>query len=139
MHFDSDCGILKAMLYLNDEVTEKSGPFAYVTGTHKSRRAFWHRLSGQAMPYAEITQDSPQSRQLFMRLPSVLRNTSHYGDDLIPGEELERAHVDGAERFVTKNTNFILFVTDGIHHGGMVEEGERVAIQLVFMPVMFTA
>src|SRR5262249_41543838 len=109
MHYDSDCGMVKAMVYLNDDVTPTSGPFCYIVGTHRSHCSLIHRISGQATPYAEISLETPQSRQFMLRLPPLVRNISHYGDDLLPGSDMEYAYFSKERQFLSRECNLILF------------------------------
>src|SRR5262249_37305682 len=139
MHFDSYSGMMKCMVYLNDPVDAGCGPFCYVPRTHRAKVSLLHRISGKAVPYADMNLETAEQRRLFMRLPSALRNISHYGDDLLPGSDLERTYLQAERQFVTPECNLVLFDNYGLHRGGLCETGERVALQITIMPVMFTA
>lgn len=86
----------------------------------------YYKLSGQPL-------QNERFRSHFMRLPPELRFNSHFGWDVVPGSQLEdflvrsEIHVLGAAGTV--------FVFDGaelLHRGGLITEGERVVLQVVF-------
>jgi hypothetical protein len=68
-----------------------------------------------------------------MRLPETMRFNSHLGWDVAPGSELE-AHLVRRERKLLGPAGSAI-VFDGaklLHRGGMVENGDRLALQVVF-------
>ncbi|MBL8350027.1 MAG: hypothetical protein JNL87_06895 [Burkholderiaceae bacterium] len=72
-------------------------------------------------------------RRHFMRLPPELRFNSHLGWDVLPDSELESALV-ARERVMTGPPG-TLIVFDGarlFHRGGLMQQGERIALQVVF-------
>lgn len=76
---------------------------------------------------------SARFRAHFMRLPAELRFNSHLGWDVGPGSELETALAGAEQKMLGGPGTFIVF--DGarlLHRGGMVEAGERIALQVVF-------
>lgn len=134
MHYDSYCGMVKCMLYLS-EVRAGSGPFCYVPGTHRARVGFLQRVSGKAIPYADLNLQTAEQRRFFLRLPSALRNISHFGDDLLPGSELEQSYLRAERQFVGPACNLVLFDNYGLHRGGLCETGERLALQINLVPI----
>jgi FkbM family methyltransferase len=89
--------------------------------------ALYARASG-SRPFA-----SPLFRRHFAMLPEALRYNSHVGWDVLPGSELERALMAAETPMYGPPGTTVVF--DGarvIHRGGMVERGERVALQVVF-------
>ena len=79
---------------------------------------------------------SERFRQHFMRLPGALRFNSHLGWDVCPGSELERSLARAEHKMVGEPGTFIVF--DGarlLHRGGMVQSGERIALQVIFSNV----
>jgi hypothetical protein len=75
-------------------------------------------------------------RRHFMRLPEVLRFNSHLGWDICPGSEAERSIMSAEAVMLGARGTYIVF--DGarlLHSGGMVERGERLALQVVFAAV----
>ncbi len=76
---------------------------------------------------------SERFRAHFMRLPPELRFNSHLGWDVCPGSTLEAALAGAEQQMVGAPGTFIVF--DGarlLHRGGMVQAGERVALQVIF-------
>jgi FkbM family methyltransferase len=76
---------------------------------------------------------SPAFRRHFAMLPASMRYNSHFGWDVIPDSELERAMEAAELKMLGRAGSCVIF--DGarlIHRGGMVEDGERVALQLIF-------
>jgi hypothetical protein len=79
---------------------------------------------------------SPAFRRHFMRLPEELRFNSHLGWDVLAGSSFERSLESMEVPMFGRAGTFIAF--DGaclLHRGGMVERGERIALQVVFGPV----
>lgn len=77
--------------------------------------------------------NSLEFRRQFMRLPEALRFNSHLGWDVAPDSEFEDG-LASTERLMTGPAGtFMAF--DGarlLHRGGMVQHGERLALQVVF-------
>ena len=74
-----------------------------------------------------------------MRLPESLRFNSHMGWDIFPGCELEAQLVALEKKMIGPAGTFIVF--DGarlLHRGGLMEQGERVALQVIFSDLTFT-
>jgi len=72
-------------------------------------------------------------RRHFGMLPGSMRYYSHFGWDVIPDSELERTLEAAEVKMLGRAGSCVIF--DGaqiIHRGGMVDQGERVALQLVF-------
>jgi hypothetical protein len=78
---------------------------------------------------------STNFRNHFMLLPGSLRFNSHFGWDILAGSQLEGAIADREEVLLGGSGNFVVF--DGsrlLHRGGLIEEGERLVLQVVFWP-----
>ncbi|MDZ4327898.1 MAG: hypothetical protein U1A73_23170, partial [Pseudomonas sp.] len=135
--------------YLTD-VTEQNGPTGCYPGAYEAMHLNpLQELVGRVVGTVGTRADSPlkalyakqyhQSmnsenfRRHFMRLPPALRFNSHLGWDVMPGSELE-ASLSASERKMTGPAGtFIAF--DGarlLHRGGLMEAGERVALQVIF-------
>tara|TARA_E500000178_G_scaffold355515_1_gene428417 strand:- start:247 stop:1416 length:1170 start_codon:yes stop_codon:yes gene_type:complete len=74
-------------------------------------------------------------RKHFMSLPKSLKFNSHFGWDIIPNTELENLLEKNEIKLIGNAGKFIVF--DGgnvIHRGGLINKGERVALQIVFGP-----
>ena len=77
---------------------------------------------------------SALGRQHFLRLPPSLRFVSHFGNDVLANTKLENYLRDRAYSVTSDTANCIIF--DGgrlIHRGGLVQQGERWACQIVFV------
>ena len=95
-------------------------------------------LAGSALrdyyrkPYHQSMR-SAHFRAHFMRLPQAMRFNSHLGWDVCPGSALEQTLVQSETRMTGPAGTFVVF--DGarlLHRGGMVQTGERIALQVVF-------
>lgn len=78
---------------------------------------------------------SERFRRHFMRLPPELRFDSHMGWGVLAGSDLEREFVTHEKVMTGPPGTFIAF--DGgrlFHRGGLLEEGERIVLQVIFGP-----
>jgi hypothetical protein len=78
---------------------------------------------------------SSNFRKHFMLLPESLRFNSHFGWDILSGSKLENVIADREELMLGAPGKFVVF--DGsrlLHRGGLIEEGERLVLQVVFWP-----
>jgi hypothetical protein len=132
IHFDTSCGMVKAMLYLSD-VGPEDGAFSYVLGSNNWHLPYLRRFSGQSLSVCGISLDTSQSRRLFLKLPEPLRQHSHFGADFLAQNE-EQARLLESERIFTSDDScaLILFDNNGLHRGGVSPKRDRVAIQLEF-------
>ncbi len=76
---------------------------------------------------------SPLFRAHFMALPDALRFNAHFGWDVLPSSEIE-AQVTGREVVMTGPPGTAI-VFDGarlLHRGGLIDSGERIALQVIF-------
>lgn len=154
-HLDETISCPKAIVYLSD-VTGQNGPTGCYPGAYEGMRLNpLQEMVGRVVGIVGTRSNSPlkdyyakqyhQSmnsenfRRHFMRLPESLRFNSHMGWDVAPGSELE-ASLSGAERKMTGPAGtFIAF--DGarlLHRGGLMQEGERLALQVIFSDLTFT-
>lgn len=148
-HTDEAPDIMKAILYLSD-VDEDSGPFTVVPESY-----FWPRpplawvaarvadAIGELMKYDDLPDRqlgldthlfaSSLGRKHFLSLPVELQNVSHFGNDILPGSELEKTLVKRCSPITGEAGTIVAF--DGgriVHRGGLVERGERWACQIIF-------
>ncbi|HEV7986808.1 MAG TPA: hypothetical protein VGP20_11650 [Steroidobacteraceae bacterium] len=82
------------------------------------------------------TMSSEAFRRHFMRLPPEIRFNSHFGWDVLPDSEAERSLLEREHYMVGRAGTYLIF--DGahlLHRGGMLERGERIALQVVFSGV----
>ena len=147
-HLDESIGFPKAIVYLSS-VDSQSGPTSCYPG-------IFDRLNlnplqealGRVVGYVGASAGSPlfeaygkayhQSvnselfRRHLMRLPESLRFNSHLGWDVMPGSKLESAFMEAEQVLLGEPGTFIVF--DGarlFHRGGMVADGDRIALQTV--------
>lgn len=153
-HLDETISCPKSIVYLSD-VTEQNGPTGCYPGAYEAMQLNpLQEMIGRAVGTVGTRPDSPlkdyyakqyhQSvnsenfRRHFMRLPECLRFNSHMGWDVLPDSELE-SHLAASERKMTGPAGtFIAF--DGaclLHRGGLMEQGERVALQVIFSDLTF--
>lgn len=147
-HVDESIVYPKSIVYLT-EVNEQNGPTgAYVQAMQAMAlnplqemigRVVGNVGNGPGSPLRDYygkkyhqSMSSARFRAHFMRLPSALRFNSHVGWDVCPGSELERSLEQCEKKMVGAPGTFIVF--DGarlLHRGGMVQDGERIALQVI--------
>jgi hypothetical protein len=133
MHVDSSPagGMVKAIVYAS-HVTDRTGPFSYVLGSHRFRDRWLHRLARRAVHKSRVLQRwAPEQRRLFYALPSFLRHKAEVGNDFRSGDARAASLLAAEKRFTSADGAFILFDNAGIHRGGLVDEGRRVILQLI--------
>lgn len=148
-HLDETITCPKSIVYLSD-VTEQNGPTGCYPGAYEAMQLNpLQEMIGRVVGTVGNGSDSPlkdyyakqyhQSvnsenfRRHFMRLPECLRFNSHMGWDVLPGSELEHQLVERECKMTGPAGTFITF--DGaclLHRGGLMEQGERVALQVIF-------
>ena len=148
MHFDGDFDAIKIILYLT-EVGPANGPFSIIPRSRDLVRSYaqsvvlkYMDVSSEQVVEADPKYDVkyrrrrfkfPDLRKEMMKLPAELRGTSHFGEDVVDGTPLSKTLLDREIICTTEETNCVLF--DGaqmIHRGGIVEKGERWALQLSY-------
>jgi len=149
MHFDADYDVLKLLFYLRD-VGPLEGPFSYVTGSNQWRRspallALYRGFDAEQPAMVEVEPDGsdyklgyyrprfklPEYREEMMKLPASLRGSTHFGDDVVNGSNYSRTLLAGEHVFLGKAGTLVLFDgSAGVHRGGMVQKGERWALQI---------
>jgi hypothetical protein len=89
--------------------------------------------------YAKQYHQSMSSRQFrehFMRLPASIRFNSHFGWDVAPDSEVEQTLAVAERTVIGAAGTFLVF--DGarlLHRGGLVRQGERITLQVVFSDI----
>jgi hypothetical protein len=145
MHFDADRDVLKAMLYLND-VGSENGPFSFIPGSHQWTRspvvcaihkgfdqAQWQvfRWPDQGQYYYRPRFKLREQRPDMLALPSRLRGSTHFGDDVIDGSPLSEDLLRQEHVFTAPAGTITLFDgSQGVHRGGLVRSGARWVIQI---------
>lgn len=148
-HVDETISCPKSIVYLSD-VAEQNGPTGCYPGAYEAMtlnplQEMIGRVVGivgtkpdsrlrdyYAKQYHQ-SMNSEKFRRHFMRLPESLRFNSHLGWDVAPGSELENSLADNERKMTGPAGTFIIF--DGarlLHRGGMVQQGERLALQVIF-------
>ncbi len=154
-HLDETISCPKSIVYLSD-VSEQNGPTGCYPGAYEAMQLNpLQEMIGRVVGTVGGSPDSPlkdyyakqyhqsvnseKFRRHLMRLPESLRFNSHMGWDVLPGSELERQLADGERKMIGPAGTFIAF--DGarlLHRGGLMEQGERVALQVIFSDLTFT-
>ena len=148
MHYDFEYAIPKAMLYLND-VGPAQGPFAYCPES-----PIWKNAGVRLCLYKEIIsaisdfalalgKSKPEepllrsqlARNLISALPTPLRGTAMPGDFTLD-DTPESETLLASETIVTGPAGSFTLFTGGhlMHRGGLVQEGERIVLQICFWP-----
>lgn len=153
-HLDESVSFPKAIVYLTD-VSAANGPTGCYPGVYerldcRPLQEIVGRVVGNVgndarsplhAHYAKTYHQSMASepfRRHFMRLPRALRFNSHFGWDVMPGGALEGEIAAEERRMVGPAGTFVVF--DGarlLHRGGLISEGRRVALQVVFSDITF--
>lgn len=148
-HLDETISCPKSIVYLSN-VTESNGPTGCYPGAYEAIGLNpLQEIVGRVVGIVGSKPDSPlrdyyakqyhqsmnskKFRQHFMRLPESIRFNSHLGWDVAPGSELEDSLVGNERLMMGPAGTFIIF--DGarlLHRGGMVQQGERLALQVIF-------
>ena len=148
-HLDETVSCPKSIVYLTDVRPENGATSCYPKAYEAMRLSPLQELIGRVVGYIGANANSPlheyyaknyhqsvnseRFRRHFMRLPDALRFNSHMGWDVVPGSELEAALAAQEMTMTGPAGTFIIF--DGgrlFHRGGMVQQGERVALQVIF-------
>jgi hypothetical protein len=128
LHVDNTYGVIKAILYLSD-VSTTNGPFSYVPGTHRLKVGPAEALVRRA---TDIWLDShPDERRLFQALPETLRVKAKFGDDIADDSDWGDWLVRNERAFTSADGDVVVFDTDVIHRGGIVQQGQRRIIQVM--------
>lgn len=153
-HLDEAISYPKSIVYLSD-VTDQNGPTGCYPGAYEAMQLNpLKEMLGRVVGTVGYCADSPlkdyyakqyhQSvnsenfRRHFMRLPECLRFNSHMGWDVLPGSKLESQLVASERKMTGPAGTFIAF--DGaclLYRGGLMQEGERLALQVIFSDLTF--
>ncbi len=150
-HLDESIYAPKAIVYLSD-VGPTNGPTSSYPGVYDSLnnnplQDIIGRVVGsignnpESILFDYYSKSYHQSmgsirfREHFMLLPESLRFNSHFGWDILAKSELEGLIADREEVMLGGPGKFVVF--DGsrlLHRGGLIEEGERLVLQVIFWP-----
>jgi hypothetical protein len=150
-HLDESIAFPKAIVYLSDVDNENGPTSCYphvydhlqlnplqelvgrVIGTGSIGAASSSKLKVLYARTYHQAMSAELFRRHFMRLPASMRFNSHFGWDLIYGSELEGLLLRSERKMIGPSGKFIVF--DGsklVHRGGLIQHGERIALQVVF-------
>jgi hypothetical protein len=148
-HFDESLAHPKAILYLS-EVTERNGATSCApTFVEHAKMSPLHFVVGRAITCVG-KEDNPALqkhynhkyhqifgcevfKQDFSRLPEEMQFSSHFGWDVIPQTPLENFLMTDEVKIIGEAGTYIAFDGGELpHRGGLLMEGERVALQIVF-------
>jgi len=128
-HVDTNLNTLKCMIYLSDVDAAENGAFEYVKGSQKDYD-FWSFLVRRVNRKTNSFERDPKSKSKLISLVSGFRIKNEL-TDFSKNSELA-AYVAKNKTCFTSPNNIVLFDPLGIHRGGRVFNGERLALQLVF-------
>jgi len=128
-HVDNNMNTLKAMIYL-DHVNEKNGPFEYVKGSFRKNQNFLVWCRRKVTRNLQLHNRDDRSKAKFNSLLSFFKIKHEFSELKKNSKEFDYIKKN-AEIYKSPN-NFIIFDPLGIHRGGLVYEGERLALQLVY-------
>ena len=134
------------MAYLSD-VTINTGPFTVVRQSNLADKSFflghlhaamdrilWGAIENRRKTLIIDPRLSINVKYCFLS-PKAFQGSTHFGDDLVDGTEGSDALLKDMEPVVGSCGTACVF--DGyrtIHSGGLVREGERLALQIGFQP-----
>jgi hypothetical protein len=148
-HLDEAFFAPKSIVYLSD-VLASSGPTSCYPKLYKELnnnplKDIVGRVVGTVSGRSELVNfykseyhqafSSPQFRNHFMSIPELIRFNSHFGWDVLPNSDLEKFMVQKENVMLGVPGDFVVF--DGaqlLHRGGLITQGERVVLQVVFYP-----
>lgn len=153
-HLDESIDHPKSIVYLS-EVGPEQGPTCVYSQAYQSLATTpLQELVGRILNRVGESDQSPlhghyarqyhQSmssenfRRHFMRLPDAMRFNSHFGWDVLPGGQVEEYLVSREQQMLGPAGTFVVF--DGarlLHRGGLMNEGERIALQVIFSDAHF--
>lgn len=150
-HLDESIYAPKSIIYLSP-VTEFKGPTtSYPQVYDELETNTLQDIIGRVIGEVGNSNDSPLNayyskayhqsmgsknfRSHFMMLPNEIKFNSHFGWDLIAGSDFEASIASREVPMLGDSGKFIVF--DGsrlLHRGGLIEQGERIVLQVVFWP-----
>ena len=130
LHVDAAEGVMKSMLYLN-EVKKGNGSTSFLPKSNRFIYDPLQSLFSRAIAVGSYCHN-PISRRSVFRLPRKLRVTANFGR-LIDNKSNLKKYLDKNLINLTSDVgNTLLFDPGaGIHNGGILKYGERVALQIV--------
>ena len=130
-HVDTNSNTIKAMVYLTDVLKEENGAFQYVSGSHKFYSASLF-LKRKIVKRLGAFRRDKKGKKILLCLPNSFRVKNEF-DDFSSDSKLG-SYIQENRISCSDGSNIIIFDPLGIHRGGIVKEGKRIAVQLVFCP-----
>lgn len=131
MHVDSKLQVIKCLIYLS-EVGMENGPTAYVLGSNRFKSGFLEYVTRKANDDSRLDLCDSENRKLFNALPRFLQKKAEFGNDLLDSDPRAQELLAREKKFTSQDGDLFLIDTDGVHRGGMVQEGERLMLQAIF-------
>ena len=128
-HVDTNLNTLKAMVYLTDVSSEKNGGFEYVIG---SQNLFSYKdfIIRKIIRRIGAYRRDEKGKNILMSLFPFMRKSNDFSD--YDKSSKLCCYIKSKKRLFAGKDNVIIFDPLGIHRGGRVKEGKRIALQLVF-------
>jgi hypothetical protein len=124
LHIDATYGMLKCAIYVHD-IGPDGGPFCYVRGSQNTKVGWFEGMVRRTNDFCGFSSRKVDARRKFMALPAFLRKKADFGGDLSDDspdvQRLREGHFGATSNY----GNCVLFDGNGIHRGGMVNQGER--------------
>jgi ectoine hydroxylase-related dioxygenase (phytanoyl-CoA dioxygenase family) len=130
-HVDTNSNTVKAMVYLTDVLKEENGAFQYVSGSHKYYSAALF-LKRKIVKRVGAFRRDKKGKKILLGLPRSFRVKNEF-DDFSSKSKLG-IYIQENKVSCANGADVIIFDPLGIHRGGIVKEGKRIAVQLVFCP-----
>jgi hypothetical protein len=145
LHYDEGDCLPKSMIYVTP-VDEKSGPTRAIPGSncweasectirmHRALdRIIGDRYGNLGRGSYRILARHADLRRIFMELPTALRGSSHFGDDILPDTDLAATLEKLEVPYLSAGGQTLVF--DGpwlLHRGSLVNSGERLSLQVIY-------
>lgn len=124
---------MKCIIYLNN-VKAENGPFSYIHGSHLyAKDNIVVKNMAKAINVYNIN-NTPEKRFEFLCLPKGFQNSANFGNYILEDSKNGVFIKNNLKPCLYENGNLIFFDPEGIHLGGNVVTGQRIAIQVVLKP-----
>ncbi len=130
LHIDPSEGVVKAMIYLN-KVNKGNGETSFLPKSNRFVYDPLQSLFSRAIAVGSYCHN-PISRRSVFRLPKKLRVTTNIGRLVDDKSNLKKYLDKNLVSLTSKVGNTLIFDPGaGMHNGGVVKKGERIALQVV--------
>jgi hypothetical protein len=128
-HVDTNLNTIKLMVYLTDVTSEENGAFEYVLESNELF-TFKNFLIRRVIRKIGAYKRDLKAKKMLLSLPNFIRIKNDLSD--FSKNSKLGIHIKNNKKTFLSNNNIIIFDPLGIHRGGRVKRGKRIAIQLVF-------